>query len=1060
MGRQGIFKPISFWRSQSYTLIGGPAQDADVSANLTAMFPGCMIDFPLDNPSRPTYHSSIPNPMASNPSTSGSCRMVEFRSNNDIARVFVGRQREMAELTSALNDALSGQGRLVMLAGEPGIGKTRTAQELGVLAEQRGAQILWGRCHEEEGAPPYWPWVQSMRAYVQQTAPEQLAEEMGLGAAAIGEIIAEIRGKLPGAETPPALEPEAARFRLFDSISTFLKNVAQRQPLMVVLDDLHWADRSSLLLLEFVAREIGISNILLVGAYRDVEVSRRHPLSQTLGALVREQLFHRVQLDGLTQQEVGELVEDSAGINLTLGAAEIIHKRTDGNPFFVGEVTRHVTLENITEDPGWVGVIPEGVRDAIGRRLNRLSEQCNQMLTTASVVGREFEFRLLISLMNETTEDQLLAAMDEAVGAHLIEELPQSVGRYQFTHALVRETISEELSNTRRVRLHARIGEVLEELYGEDTDAHAAELSHHFAQAETVLGSEKLVHYSLMAGEQALAAYSYEEALTHFEVGLAARDISLSGTEAPSDGEAADLLFGLARAKSATGVGDQRVDMFATLSRAFDYYVQAGNVARAVAAAEFPIANPSFRIPGDIDLMNRALSLVSSDSHEAGRLLSRYGGMLGAADYEGAQQALGQALSIARREEDVPLEVQTLTYAATVSGNHLHNQESVDNGLRALELATGDGYIFTNFTTRWWITTGLLRMSNLDAARVHALVLRDLAERPSTPRLLASSSFAPITALSCLEGDWNAGREYSDRGLELLPMNRHHLWLRALLEHETGESAQGEMYLERLLEAARGVGPISLVASHRALMAITAVARITGIPDRLEIAEEAAKTVLSEQSVRPIDAMQAKAALALLAVQKGDENEAVDLYDDLLDQRGTMIWTLSSVDRLLGLLAQTKGDVEHAEAHFEDALGFCRKAGYGPELAWSCCDYADCLLQRNRDGDRAKAIFLLDESLSISTELGMQPLMERVADRMGRVQAQPSSAPAYPDGLTQREVEVLRLVAVGKSNADIAEELVISPNTVVRHVSSILAKTGSSNRTEAALYASQNGLTG
>ncbi|MCH8095402.1 MAG: ATP-binding protein, partial [Chloroflexi bacterium] len=190
---------------------------------------------------------------------------------------FVGRRQQMAELTAALDDSMSGQGRIVMLAGEPGIGKTRIAQELAAYAEQRGAQVLWGWCYEGEGAPPYWPWVQPMRAYVQQAAAEQLTAEMGPGAADIAEVVAEVRVKLPDLETPPVLEPEPARFRLFDSITTFLKNAAQRQPLMLVLDDLHWADRSSLLLLEFLAREIGTSSLLLVCSYRDVEVSRRHP---------------------------------------------------------------------------------------------------------------------------------------------------------------------------------------------------------------------------------------------------------------------------------------------------------------------------------------------------------------------------------------------------------------------------------------------------------------------------------------------------------------------------------------------------------------------------------------------------------------------------------------------------------------------------------------------------------------------------------------------------------------------------------------------------------------
>jgi eukaryotic-like serine/threonine-protein kinase len=169
---------------------------------------------------------------------------------------FVGRQREMDSLKAALEDTISGQGRLIMLVGEPGVGKTRTAQELGAYANVLGAQVLWGWCYEEAGAPPYWPWVQPIRSYVQQCDPQQIRIDMGLGAADIAEIIPEIRHKLSDLEPSPDLEPEQARFHLFDSITTFLKNASQTQPLMLVLDDLHWADRSSLLLLEFIAHDI------------------------------------------------------------------------------------------------------------------------------------------------------------------------------------------------------------------------------------------------------------------------------------------------------------------------------------------------------------------------------------------------------------------------------------------------------------------------------------------------------------------------------------------------------------------------------------------------------------------------------------------------------------------------------------------------------------------------------------------------------------------------------------------------------------------------------------
>ena len=195
---------------------------------------------------------------------------------------FVGRQQELGELKTALDDALSGRGRLVMLAGEPGIGKTRTARELALVAESQGAQALRGRCYEEEGAPPYLPWLQPIRFYVQQQAPEQLRAEMGAGAADIAAIVPELRDKLPDLETPSALEPEQSRFRLFSSITTFFKNATQ--PRMLVLDDLHWADNPSLLLLQFLAREMGESRLLVVGTYRDVELSRQHPLSETLAS--------------------------------------------------------------------------------------------------------------------------------------------------------------------------------------------------------------------------------------------------------------------------------------------------------------------------------------------------------------------------------------------------------------------------------------------------------------------------------------------------------------------------------------------------------------------------------------------------------------------------------------------------------------------------------------------------------------------------------------------------------------------------------------------------------
>ena len=429
------------------------------------------------------------------------------------------------------------------------------------------------------GAPPYWRWIQSIGSFISEQDPDQLSSAMGPGASHIAELIPGLPEKLPDLTDPPALEPEPARFRLFDSVTTFLKNASQSQPLIIVLDDLHWDDHASLLLLEFLARGMAASNLLLVGTYRDVEVSRQHPLSQTLGSLMREQLFRRIQLGGLTQQEVSEFAELSAGVALPDNALDLVHRRTEGNPLFVNEIVRLLSQGEVATDPGWAAMVPEGIRDAIGRRLNRLSSECNRVLTTAAVVGRQFNLDLLEELSSDFSEDQLLELLDETLKAGVLEEIRMGAERFQFQHALIQETLVSEISAARQVRLHARIGVALEELYGAEVETHAAELAHHFAEAEPVLGTEKLVRYSLAAGEQALAAYAWEEALFVFDRALAAKEGQ------PVDDDSAALLFGLGRSQAAMLDNQTRIEAYSNMKSAFDFYVDAGNVEQAVAIA-------------------------------------------------------------------------------------------------------------------------------------------------------------------------------------------------------------------------------------------------------------------------------------------------------------------------------------------------------------------------------------------------------------------------------------------------------------------------------------------
>ncbi|MDP6823551.1 MAG: protein kinase [Dehalococcoidia bacterium] len=367
--------------------------------------------------------------------------------------VFVGRQTEMDQLKAALEDVLGGSGRLVTLMGEPGIGKTRTSEELATYAGLRGAQVLWGRCYETGGQPPYWPWVQAIRSYVREIDPDELRRQMGSSASVVAEVVTDVKDRLPDLQPPPHLDDaDSARFRLFDSIASFLKSAGQSQPLVLILDDLHWSDQPSLTFLEFMARELGQSRVMLICTYRDVELNRRHPLTVTLGDLARERLYERVLLRGLSEQDVARFIEIAAGIQPPPELSTTVYRHTEGNPLFVTEVVRELVqsgdlaANRASGDSTWSVRIPEGVREVIGRRLDRLSERANETLTMAAVVGRDFTLDVLKELVEDTTESQLLDVLDEALGTRLIEELSDSVGHYQFTHALMQETLSGELS--------------------------------------------------------------------------------------------------------------------------------------------------------------------------------------------------------------------------------------------------------------------------------------------------------------------------------------------------------------------------------------------------------------------------------------------------------------------------------------------------------------------------------------------------------------------------------------------------------------------------------------
>ena len=821
---------------------------------------------------------------------------------------------------------------------------------------------------------------------------------MGAGAADIAEIVSDVKEQLPDLEPAAAVAPEAARFRLFDSITAFLKGASRTKPLVLVLDDLHWADESSLLLLQFLAAEVAGSRLLVVGTYRDMELSRQHPLADTLAELTRERLFERVLLRGLSRDDVERFIEVTAGVAPPEGLVTDVHTQTEGNPLFVTEVVRLLVQEgeltserikggaslrqgsprspeSLRTGQAWTVRLPEGVREVIGRRLNRLSERCNQTLTIAAVIGRAFELRQLRPLIEDMSEDRVLEVLEEALSARVIEELAETVGRYQFTHALIQETLAEELSLTRRVRLHARIAETLESLYGAgaEGESRAAELAHHFAQAREVLGTDKLIEYSLMAGQMALATYGYDEALDQFQRVLDAKE------SAQTDAEAAAALFGLGRAQAALGRVEEAIPNFA---KALDYYSDTGAIVNAVAIGAAPLPPWVGRLEGASALCTKALGMVDRNSLEAGRILSNHGTPLGLqeGDYEGAQAAFDSALAIARREKNVALEVATLAHAAFLDVYHLRPKEGLARSSSAIELARQLEPSVPEVIAHYSAMLPLWFMGETQRAGQHAEAALAVAEK-MRDRVWLGRALIANEVVREVRGDWDAARTYSDRTQSVSPKDVRGLVFRILLEYEVGDFDQGEVFLERLLDISRSIprGPTLEQASVAYAFSITG--RISGVTDRSDIAEKSAAEVLSSPFLTPLVEYLANVVLALIVVERGDALAARDPYAVLKRLRDRAPSFQISTDRVLGLLAHTMDELDGAIGHFEEALAFCRKAGNRPQLAWTCCDYTDVLRERDREGDREKAVSLPDESLAISRELGMRPLMERVLAR-------------------------------------------------------------------------------
>jgi class 3 adenylate cyclase len=893
--------------------------------------------------------------------------------------VFVGRERELEDLRDGLEEALGGRGRLLLVVGEPGIGKTRTAEELATYARVRGAKVHWGHSHEGEGAPAYWPWTQAIRSYVREADPVALAWELGQGAGDVAQLVPEIRERLGEVPEPPALDAEEARFRLFDSIATFLAGASRSRPLVVVLDDLHWADEASLLLLRFVARQARDSGLLLVGTYRDVELGRHHPLARTLAELAEIEGCRRVALRGLDTEAVERFIEMTAGVEPPRGLAEAVHEQTEGNPFFITEVVRLMVSEGSLEGsvPGrWGVAIPQGVREVVGRRLDRLSDDANEVLTMAAAVGREFELGVL-ERVNGKRREELITAMDEAVESQVVSEAGRA-RRYAFSHALVRETLYAELTGPRRIEVHRRIGEALEELHGADPDPPVAELARHFIEAASAGEADKAIEYAERAARRAAAQVAHEDAAVHYERALEVLDFS-------SDSDPARRLALLLE----LGQAQRRAGRFVLARETFE---SAAAIARELgdtaSLARAALGMSALTEVGRVDeaivaLIEESLAAVGTeDSLLRVELLSGLAQELVWRDPRGEAARLSQeAIEVARRLGDprtlalvLGRQVFTLVAAPDSPRQRLANAEEMQ------ELAERAGDRELAVLAHVYRLVALLELGDVASADLEIDTYAQLAEDLRQPqhlwhvpllrgmRAMMDGRFAEAERLA------EEARRGGERAQEPLSAQLYALQLAVMRRH------QGRM--DEMVPAVR-----EMAERYPAIRAWR-LALVSFLADsgRLEEARvEFERLAAHDFEDVPPDAqwLTAVTRIADACAHLGDTERAAILYEKLLPfadhavvagRAAAMNGTTSSY---LGRLALTLGRVDDAIAHLERGLDLAMRMGDRPFAAEAGHYLAAALLERGAAGDRERALDLLAHCLAAAQEMGMTLVIER-----------------------------------------------------------------------------------